>query len=218
MPRAACVIRYEGARGVVWRVKFSDADGRQVMETLGREPEWDRRKAERALGARLAEVERGMRKPRRRTFNDLADEFEAVALAARPRKKSTVIDYKATLRNHLRPVFGHLNLARLSRSPEAFERYAADKITAGLSPKTVRNHLVLAGLLFKTARRWRCVSENPLDLVETPAMPDAETEQAKAGHAQGSTTERYLHAAKTSCPDAAELAEARLFSLKQIEP
>jgi hypothetical protein len=35
--------------------------------------------------------------------------------------------------------------------------------------------------------------------------------QAKAGHAQGSTTERYLHATKTAYPDAAELAEARLF-------
>jgi hypothetical protein len=35
--------------------------------------------------------------------------------------------------------------------------------------------------------------------------------QEKAGHAQGSTTERYLHAAKTSFPDAAELAEGRLF-------
>jgi len=35
--------------------------------------------------------------------------------------------------------------------------------------------------------------------------------QAKAGHAHGSTTERYLHAQKTSYLDAAELAEARLF-------
>jgi len=33
----------------------------------------------------------------------------------------------------------------------------------------------------------------------------------EAGHAQGSTTERYPHAARTSYPDAAELAEARLF-------
>lgn len=180
MPRAACVIRYEGARGVSWRIKYADADGRQVKETLGREPVWDRRKAERALGARLADVEKGMRKPARRTFSDLADEFEAVGLTARPRKKSTVIDYRATLRNHLRPVFGHLDLERLSRSPQAFERYAADKIKGGLSPKTVRNHLVLAGLLFKTARRWRWVQENPLDLVETPAMPDAEMETIDA--------------------------------------
>jgi integrase len=36
--------------------------------------------------------------------------------------------------------------------------------------------------------------------------------QAKAGHAHGSTTERYLHSHKTSYPDAAELAEARLFA------
>ena len=35
--------------------------------------------------------------------------------------------------------------------------------------------------------------------------------QAKAGHAQGSTTERYLHANRTSYPDMAELAEARMF-------
>jgi integrase len=35
--------------------------------------------------------------------------------------------------------------------------------------------------------------------------------QAKAGHAQGSTTERYLHATKTAYPGAADLAEARLF-------
>ena len=33
-----------------------------------------------------------------------------------------------------------------------------------------------------------------------------------AGHAQGSTTERYLQAARTSYSDAAELAEARLFA------
>ena len=32
---------------------------------------------------------------------------------------------------------------------------------AGLSPKTVRNHLVLSGLMFKTARRWRWVIGEP---------------------------------------------------------
>jgi len=35
MPRAACVIRYEGERGVSWRIKYADADGRQVQETIG---------------------------------------------------------------------------------------------------------------------------------------------------------------------------------------
>jgi integrase len=176
MPRGACVVPYDGKRGRVWRIKYADADGQQVMETLGREPEWNRRKAERALGAKLAEVERGMRKPRRRTFGDLLDEFGAVALPAKPRKKSTLTEYQAMIRNHLRPAFGTDDLVRLSRSPEAFERYAADKLAEGLSAKTVRNHLVLAGLILKTARRWRWIFENPLEHVDPPPLPEVDTE------------------------------------------
>ncbi len=181
MPSGACVLRYEGARGVSWRVKYRDAEGRQVMETLGQEANgWTRREAERALGAKLADVKKRMRKPRRRTFGDLLDEFEAVALPAKPRKRSTVIDYTATIRNHLRPAFGPDDLGALSRAPERFERYSASKLKDGLSPKTVRNHLVLLGLVFKTARRWRWVDENPLELVDPPPMDDADTETLSA--------------------------------------
>src|SRR4051794_36040657 len=49
-----------------------------------------------------------------------------------------------------------------------FERYTGDKLKEGRSPKSVRNDLVLLGLMFKQARRWRWVSENPLELVEPP--------------------------------------------------
>lgn len=177
MPSGAAVIRYEGKRGAVWRIKYRDADGRQVMETLGREAEgWNDRRAERALGDRLAAVERGLRKPPRRTFDDLADEFDAVTLAAKPRKKTTLVDYRSTLRNHLRPAFGSEDLGALSRRPEAFERYAADKLKSGLAPKTVRNHLALLGLMFKQALRWRWISENPLGLVEPPPLGESDTE------------------------------------------
>jgi hypothetical protein len=62
MARGSAVIPYDGKRGRVWRIKFVDANGRQVMETLGPEREgWTQRKAERALGARLDAVQRGMR-------------------------------------------------------------------------------------------------------------------------------------------------------------
>ncbi len=162
MPSAACVIRYEGTRGVVRRIKYADAEGRQMMETVGREAEaWTRRKAELALGAKLDAVSRGHRKPKRRTFSDLIDEVDAVALPAKPRKKSTLVDYRCTIRLHLRPALGHFDLEKLSPSPEEFGRYAGDKIASGLSPKSVRNHLVLAGLMFKTARRWRWVFREP---------------------------------------------------------
>ena len=39
--------------------------------------------------------------------------------------------------------------------------------------------------------------------------------QAKAGHAQDSTTERYLHASRTSYPDMAALAEGRMFAVEK---
>src|SRR5262249_39295317 len=134
VPSGAAVIRYEGKRGVVWRIKYADADGRQVMETVGAERGgWTAEKAGRERGGRPAAVERGLRKPRRRTFGELLDAFEEVTLAAKPRKRTTLIDYRAMIRNHLRPAFAGEDLVRLSERPEAFERYAAEKVAGGLS-------------------------------------------------------------------------------------
>ena len=52
MPRGAAVLEYRGKRGRVRRIKYSDADGKQMMETLGPEREgWNRRKAEAELAS-----------------------------------------------------------------------------------------------------------------------------------------------------------------------
>ncbi len=75
MPRGAAVIRYEGTRGVSWKVKYVDADGRQVKETVGREADGVTRKhAEAALRERLVKVveTRGWRKPAATTFREYA--------------------------------------------------------------------------------------------------------------------------------------------------
>ena len=50
------------------------------------------------------------------------------------------------------------------------------KLRAGLAPKTVRNHLTLLGLMFRQARKWRWVAENPLELVDAPSAPPTEAE------------------------------------------
>ena len=58
MPSGAAVIRYDGKRGVSWRIKFTDASGRQVKETLGHERDgWTRKKAEVELRDRLTNDE-----------------------------------------------------------------------------------------------------------------------------------------------------------------
>ena len=55
MPRGASVIEYHGKRGVVYRVKYIDADGKQVQETVGAERDGVTRKhAEAELRERLA--------------------------------------------------------------------------------------------------------------------------------------------------------------------
>src|SRR5205814_6799971 len=66
--------RYEGKRGVRWRIRYTDAAGKRVLETLGREPAWNRRRAEAELRARLVDVERnGYRKPEKLSFAAFAE-------------------------------------------------------------------------------------------------------------------------------------------------
>jgi integrase len=62
-------------------------------------------------------------------------------------------------------------------------------------------------------RPWHGIRHTALTETAAAGVPGMFV-QAKAGHAQGATTERYLHAARTSYPGAAELAEARLFDFR----
>ena len=174
MPRGAAVIPYQGKRGTVWRLKFSDVDGRQVMQTLGSEADgWTRQRAERELGKRLDLVSRERwRKPARETFADFAERFQADYLPGRNLKPSTLIDYRATIRLHLLPHFGDLELAAIE--PAAVDTYITTK--RNLSPKTVNNHLTLLGLMFKVAQRWRLVTGNPVELVDRPRSEPTEIE------------------------------------------
>jgi integrase len=74
----------------------------------------------------------------------------------------------------------------------------------------VRKAIKTAGIT-KSFRPFHGLRHTALTETAAAGVP-AMFVQFKAGHAQGSTTERYLHAAKTSYTDMAELAEARLFT------
>ena len=172
MPSGAAVIRRPGKRSTSWAIKWCDVDGRQCWETLGREPDWNEAKAQRELGKRLQAVERDRwRKPERVTFSAFADRFEADYLPGRNLKPSTLIDYRLTLRVHLRPFLGHLELAAIE--PADLDAYIASK-TGKLSPKTIGNHLGLLRVMFKVALRWRLVQRSPVDEVEAPRVEQRE--------------------------------------------
>jgi integrase len=169
MPRGASVVRYEGKRGPVWRIKYRDAAGRQVQETLGPEPPWTERKAQRELGKRLAAVEEGFRKPERVTFGDFAERFVRDYLPGRNLKRSTTENYRYIVDSHLLPFFGDVVLAELEALPELIDGYIALKAENGLSPKTIQNHLLLLNVMLRRAVVWRLMRSNPVASIDRPS-------------------------------------------------
>ncbi len=170
MPRGAAVIRYEGKRGVVWRIKYLDAGGRHVMETLGREPAWGRVKAERELGKRLGSVEEGFRKPKRLSFATFSERFVEEYLPGRNLKPTTLENYRYMLERHLLPALGRRQLSELEARPELIDSYVSLKAKQGLSPKTIHNQLLLLNVMLRRAVVWRLIQTNPVASIDRPRL------------------------------------------------
>lgn len=170
-PKWGRVWRYEGTRGIVWRIRYQDATGRRVMETLGKEPAWNRKLAERELRRRLVDVERdGYRKPQKLTFQQFSERWLTDYLPGRNLKLTTTDNYRQTIQRHLLPAFGRIPLERLEHEPELIDRYITHKTKAGLSPKTINNQLLVLQGMLKTAIRWRLIRHNPLADIERPRI------------------------------------------------
>jgi len=171
MPRGAAVICYEGERAVVWRIQYRDATGRYIKETLGPEPVWNRSKAERELGKRLAAVEEhGDRKPDKLTFDAFTKRFQEEYLPGRNLKPTTLENYRYILDGHLLPHFGRRKLADLEAEPELIDSYISQKAQQGLSPKTIHNHLLLLNLMLRRATVWRLIRTNPVASIDRPRL------------------------------------------------
>jgi integrase len=163
------VWRYEGQRGVSWRIRYTDAAGKRVLETLGKEPEWDRRRAEQELRRRLVDVERdGYRKPEKLSFAEFAERWLDEYLPSRNLKPTTIRNYETSVRLHLSPFFGRYQLAELEQRPELLDRYVAEKLRNGASPKTISNTLTDMQLVLKQALRQRLMKINPAAECERP--------------------------------------------------
>jgi integrase len=169
MPSGACVVAYRGKRGTVWRIKYADADGRQVMETLGPERDgWTERKAQAELRERLVKVERrGWRRPTPLTFIEYADTWRVEAQKRRNWKPGTLAVYRPRL-ERLKAHFGPVPLAAIR--PRHVAEYVAE-ISRVLAPATVNGDVSLLIDLFRTARREELVDSNPAEGAERPKIP-----------------------------------------------
>jgi integrase len=168
---ASGVVRYKGTRGVVWRIRYVDASGRQVQETLGRaEDGWTRTTAAAELRARRVDVRReGLRKPTTVGFRAFAADWLVTYPETKGLKRSTREGYKTIVETHLVPVLGSLKLEALDA--ERIEGYVTRKRREGLSGRTVNRHLNVLSLILGSAVKRRLIRSNPVSLVDRPGEP-----------------------------------------------
>lgn len=168
MPSGACVIPYRGKRGLVWKIKYRDASGRQIKETLGKAVDgWTQKKAQQELRARLVAVERdGYKRPERLAFGTLAREWVRTYPEAKGLKRSTRRGYEQIVENHLIPALGTAQIKDVT--VERIERYLVGKRRVGFSAGSCNRQLNVLSLILRTAQRRGLVASNAVSLVDRP--------------------------------------------------
>ena len=166
MPRGAAVIPYDGKRGRVWRIKYADAAGKQVMETVGAEREGITRKdAEAELRDRLVRVERkGYRRPKTVTFGAWSTTWFEQAKRGRGWKPKTAQTHGHRLA-HLVGHFGKEPLGSIRPS------HVAAYIQEALGDRSARTVIAEVNLLhdiFGRAVVEELIQANPVTGVERP--------------------------------------------------
>lgn len=132
MSAKGTIIPYAGARGLVYRMKFRDASGRQVQMTIGAAADgWTRAKAEAVLADKMAEVRRGFRQPTRTRFADFAPKAVTGHVERKMLKETTKETYYGDLRRHLLPFFGNYTLSEIEAFPEIIDDYVTAKVREG---------------------------------------------------------------------------------------
>ena len=103
--------------------------------------------------------------PSNRPVGEYLEEWIDTIVEARVTAK-TATDYKALVRNHLKPALGDRKLSQLSAAE--IQRHYNTLLEKGLSARTVRYvHSVLHSALDQ-AVKWGLLSRNPAKLVELP--------------------------------------------------
>lgn len=81
-------------------------------------------------------------------------------------KPTAIAEYTSLLRLHLVPVFGLRPIGEISVAE--VQGYLADKVMAGFSPRSVRNHLVVLRSVLKSAEAFGLVETNVAMKVDPP--------------------------------------------------
>jgi integrase len=168
---SGCIVVYPGKRGDVFRMKFTDADGKQRMETLGPAKIGGRtvltqRRAEKALQARLADIETARwRPPSPVKFAGFAESWLADNETRRQWKPPTVYAYGHVVKR----LVDHFGSWRLSEiEPADIDEYITKKTAKGYSPSTVNRDVTVLGDILKSAVKKKLIVSNPAADADRP--------------------------------------------------
>ena len=127
---------------------------KSVFKTIGS----SKKDAEQKLEEIMSEINTGRYfEPKESTFEDFTKRWieDYAMMSVKP---STLRNYRDAVRCHFNPAFGKMQLARIHETD--IRRFIA-KTRQTRKPKTVNNFLVMLKTMFKHAKRWGYIRENP---------------------------------------------------------
>jgi integrase len=171
------VILWKGKRGAVYRIKYADATGKQIMETVGpvksgaRPDGLTRSDAAAELRDRLNRVEKKRwEKPKPVTFAVYQARWFAEQDRQRGWQATTATVYENVLKR-LTGAFGSMKLAEVR--PRHVSAYIAEQSRL-LGASTVNRDVGVLYDVFKTAKRDELVDSNPVEAADRPRVPDTD--------------------------------------------
>jgi integrase len=162
------VILWKGKRGSVWRIKYADAKGKPVMETIGPERLFSRSDVEAELRDRLVRVEsKRWEKPKPILFRDYQSRWFEEQERLRHWKTTTVVTYENVL-ERLTAHFGPKRLGEIR--PRDVAAYVAEQ-SQKLGAATVNRDVGVLYDVMKTAKKEELIDSNPVEGADRPRIP-----------------------------------------------
>jgi integrase len=164
------IIKREGGNGPRYYIIFKDPAGKKTWRAAGTR----KHDAEVLLRRTESEIAAGTYgKQGDISFSDFSDKWlsEYAAIKVKPR---TYKDYEQVVRIHLRPFFGKQLLGNIT--PAHTQAYVSYKTKTNLSPRTINKTITVLKSMFKHARIWGYIRENPARFVVRPRETRKEME------------------------------------------
>jgi integrase len=159
--RGTIIQRPSKRYGVVFGIKYRDAAGTQVQETVGRQSEgYTKRQAEAELRDRIERVDKQRwTRPKPQLFSDYAEAWPDRVERVKRWKAKTKSEYVGDIRNHLVPAFGSIALTEIQT--KHVNAWIAKRLETGVTAKTATRELTVLGQVLDTAKEEGLIFENP---------------------------------------------------------